>query len=197
MAPCWINLMLDSLTLAPVHSKNESPLFFFSITTSSGKPKPAEDTRQQPGNISVSLSYTVFILYVKKKNNSGYYSFDTPDRSRWRPSFYLLQWRSLVWRWCCWHCKTLVEQWPCRPRDTSPRLRLALCETGHKTHGFRWFCWLMWSTVSKYTDSFYTDMFKLWKVLIITSPNKKWLRWEVTQVIGQLVISGKMTLPDV
>lgn len=58
--------MLDSLTLAPVHSKNESPLFFFSITTSSGKPKPAEDTRQQPGNISVSLSYTVFILYIKK-----------------------------------------------------------------------------------------------------------------------------------
>lgn len=40
IASCWINFMLDILTFAPVDSTNESPLPFFSITTSSGSPKP-------------------------------------------------------------------------------------------------------------------------------------------------------------
>lgn len=40
MASCWMNLMLDSLTSAPEDSTKESPLAFFSITTSSGNPKP-------------------------------------------------------------------------------------------------------------------------------------------------------------
>lgn len=44
IASCWMNLMLDSLTSAPVDSTKESPLFFFSITTSSGSPKP--DTQE-------------------------------------------------------------------------------------------------------------------------------------------------------
>lgn len=51
IASRWINLMLDSLTSAPVDSINESPLSFFSITTSSGSPNPVQYKKRQCGHL--------------------------------------------------------------------------------------------------------------------------------------------------
>ena len=42
MASCWMNFTLEILTAAPVVSTKVSPLFFFSITTSSGRPNPVQ-----------------------------------------------------------------------------------------------------------------------------------------------------------
>lgn len=53
IALCCMNLMLDSRTSAPVDSTNESPWSFFSITTSSGSPKP--DTQERVNRIKVCV----------------------------------------------------------------------------------------------------------------------------------------------
>lgn len=65
IASCWINLMFDSLTSAPVVSMKESPLFFFSITTSSGNPKPGVNKKMSVHSSCVNKSgKTQLILAV-------------------------------------------------------------------------------------------------------------------------------------
>lgn len=68
IASCWINLMLDSLTSSPVDSINESPLSFFSITTSSGSPNPGKHTKRQVGRNqrTLKLSCSVFCKMTHK-----------------------------------------------------------------------------------------------------------------------------------
>ena len=44
-ASCWTNFMLEILISAPVQSTKVSPLPLFSITISSGRPYPKEESK--------------------------------------------------------------------------------------------------------------------------------------------------------
>lgn len=65
IASCWINLMLESLTSAPVDSINESPLSFFSITTSSGSPNPVGHNKRKGGRYKTPLDLFHCSIFCK------------------------------------------------------------------------------------------------------------------------------------